>query len=427
MPRVASESRPGVSHDQPAVLTICGSGNAGHALAVAASQNFHGWIDWLVIRTEERARLLRRRMSEGALRSTGVVQGTAHRVRTISRDPAEVIPDADMVLIAVPAFAHALVLQRIRPHIGDGAILGCLPTRGGFEFEAAELVPRGGTRRKILGLQTLPWSTRVVTPGEHVNIGAVKAEVLLASLPAADGPSMAARLGSMLGTRIAAVGGFLSLTLGNTGQVIHPGLMYGHFRSWRGEEYDRESIPKFYADVTDDIGEMVEGLSDDAVAVARSLEDQSGGALNLEGVLPIHAWLRSSYAHVTEDTSTVASCFRTGPIQARLAPMTEVRPGTFVPNFDYRYLTEDVPFGLVVTRALAQLANVKTPAIDEVISWAQSAMKKEYLVAGTLDGPDVQHLPIPQAHGISTVSELVQWYGAEASGISGLRVPSRSP
>jgi glycerol-3-phosphate dehydrogenase len=166
-----------VSHDQPAVLTICGSGNAGHALAVAASQNFHGWIDWLVIRTEERARLLRRRMSEGALRSTGVVQGTAHRVRTISRDPAEVIPDADMVLIAVPAFAHALVLQRIRPHIGDGAILGCLPTRGGFEFEAAELVPRGGTRRKILGLQTLPWSTRVVTPGEHVNIGAVKAEV----------------------------------------------------------------------------------------------------------------------------------------------------------------------------------------------------------------------------------------------------------
>src|SRR5436190_16916447 len=30
------------------VLAICGSGNAGHALAVVASQNFDGDIDWLV-------------------------------------------------------------------------------------------------------------------------------------------------------------------------------------------------------------------------------------------------------------------------------------------------------------------------------------------------------------------------------------------
>jgi opine dehydrogenase len=57
--------------------------------------------------------------------------------------------------------------------------------------------------------------------------------------------------------------------------------------------------------------------------------------------------------------------------------------GQLVPNFDCRYLTEDVPFGLVPTRALAEIADIETPAIDEVIAWAQSVMHGTYwLVTG---------------------------------------------
>src|SRR5256885_14129839 len=96
-------------------LTICGSGNAGHALAVVASQNFDGDIDWLV-GSEEKADLLRRRTSANRLHSTGAVTASAHRLRTISADPAQVIPNADLLMIVVPAFGHAAVLRRIRPY-----------------------------------------------------------------------------------------------------------------------------------------------------------------------------------------------------------------------------------------------------------------------------------------------------------------------
>ena len=37
----------------------------------------------------------------------------------------------------------------------------------------------------------------------------------------------------------------------------------------------------FYADATDEMGELVEGLSDDAIAVARAIEVGSGNAVNL--------------------------------------------------------------------------------------------------------------------------------------------------
>jgi hypothetical protein len=400
------------------VLAICGGGNAGHALAVVASSNFDGDIDWLV-GSEQKADLLRRAISIDGLRSTGVITGQANRLRRISSDPEAVIPDADVVMIVVPAFVHGLVLSRIKPYVSDTTTIGCLPTRGGFEFQAAELAPTNRhTRRRLFGLQTLPWSTRVVTPGKLVNIGAAKAEAVLAALPASDGGGLAADLSQVLGTNVVPTEGFLNLTLGNPGQFIHPGLMYGHFGSWRGDEYDESTIPMLYAHATDEIGQLVEDLSDEAIAVARAIEQQSGNAVSLHEVIPVHDWLVASYGHVTDDPSTVATCFRTGPIQARVAPMVEVRPGRFVPNYSYRYLTEDVPFGLVVTRALADLVGVETPTIDEVIRWGQVAMQKQYLIDGQLTGRDAQDLPLPQRHGARTLEDLLDWYNDESAAVA---------
>lgn len=301
-------------------------------------------------------------------------------------------------------------------HVGAGTSVGCLPTRGGFEYEAARYLPRrGGRSRWIFGLQTLPWSTRVVKPGEVVNIGAAKAEATLASLPTDSVAYLARELSQILGIRLVPTESFLSLTLGNPGQFIHPGLMYGHFHLWKGERYDEASIPMFYAGATDEMGEIVELLSSEAIAVAAALKARSKGALSLQHVQSVHDWLRSSYADVTADLRTVAACFRTGPIQARRAPMIEVTPGQFIPNFQYRYLTEDVPYGLVVTRALGELINVKTPTIDEVISWAQHVMDKVYLIDGRLCGTDIIDLPIPQNHGILSLKDLIKWYSAEAA------------
>jgi hypothetical protein len=391
------------------VVTVCGGGNAGHALSVVLSQNFDGAVNWLV-GSEEKADLLRRgaRSADG-LQSTGVIKARADKLQTISSDPAQVIPDADLVMIVVPAFVHAAVLTRIKPYIAEATTIGCLPTRGGFEFEALSGVDLGRLPR-VFGLQTLPWSTRVVSPGQVVNVGAAKATVVMGALPPDDGPKLAGELSTMLGTQVVATSGFVSLTLGNPGQYIHPGLMYGHFRSWQGEEFNEDNIPMFYAEATDEMGKIVEQLSFDAGAVARAIEFESGGALDLTGVVPVLNWLRASYSHVTADQTSVATCFRTGPIQARKAPVTEVSPGRFVPNFDYRYLTEDVPYGLVVTRAFAEIANVPTPTIDDVISWSQSKMQKVYLADGRLEGPDTRELPIPQNHGVSTFRDLIEWY-----------------
>jgi len=95
--------------------------------------------------------------------------------------------------------------------------------------------------------------------------------------------------------------------------------------------------------------------------------------------------------------------------------MIEETPGSFVPNFQYRYLTEDVPYGLIVTRAFADIVGVRTPTIDEVISWAQGVLNKVYLTGDRLEGPDMSDLPDPQNHGIYSLDALIRRYEPAAT------------
>ena len=54
-------------------------------------------------------------------------------------------------------------------------------------------------------------------------------------------------------------------------------------------------------------------------------------------------------------------------------------PGGYMPDFNFRYLSEDVPTGLCFTRGVGELLGVKTPSIDKVLLWAQEKLKKEFI------------------------------------------------
>jgi hypothetical protein len=86
--------------------------------------------------------------------------------------------------------------------------------------------------------------------------------------------------------------------------------------------------------------------------------------------------------------------------------MRQVEDG-FVPDFKARYLTEDVPFDLLVTRGIAELAGVDMPVIDRVLVWAQAQLKKEYLVAGRLEGADLSATRAPQRYAITSLDQLM--------------------
>ena len=112
--------------------------------------------------------------------------------------------------------------------------------------------------------------------------------------------------------------------------------------------------------------------------------------------------------------------------------MVETAPGEFVPDFQYRYVSEDMPYGLAISKAIGQIADVVTPTLDAVIEWSQNKLGKRYLVNGKLAGEDMRELRIPQNYGIKNLDELLAFYlqwgitkAAQASQVPPARRPAR--
>lgn len=87
-------------------------------------------------------------------------------------------------------------------------------------------------------------------------------------------------------------------------------------------------------------------------------------------------------------------------------PMKEENPGKYVPDYTYRYIREDVPMGIVPIKGIAELAGVSTPYLDEVITWCQGKLNKEFLVGNKLTGKDLKDIRAPQKYGYNKLEDL---------------------
>jgi hypothetical protein len=386
-------------------ITICGGGNGAQTLVPIAAQNLGCAVDLYAPFGDEARRLRVGLAAHGGLEArahpgTGAVQAKA-RPRRVAADPAAVIPGSAVVVLVLPAFAHESTLRQIVPFLDEGAWVGAMPARGGFDYCAARVLAEQGRQDvRLFGLQTLPWACRIQDYGQIVQVLGVKKVVDAASRPAAQIGEIAPLLERMLGLPIGRAASLLALTLANTGQIIHPGIMYGLFATWDGTLIDANDVPLFYQGLNLQGTRTLVGLSDDIQAIRTRLEP----ALDLSAVRPLFDWLLMSYGDAIADPATLHSAFTTNRAYAGLrAPVREVAPGRFAPDFGARYLAEDVPFGLAVSRAIAHLAGIKTPAIDRVITWSGARLGRDYL------SQDAGRARLPQAYGLDSLAQLLSF------------------
>jgi hypothetical protein len=389
-------------------ITICGGGNAAHTLA-----GLLGSQPGLAVQVFAPLGDEADRWQAGIRLNGGITVHTPDgeklgRPKLVSRSAKEAVTGSKLVILALPAFAHQTILEELAPYLEQGAWVGALPARGGFDLGARAALGALTEKVSIFGFQTLPWACRIQHYGREALILGAKEQVDIAAWPASQAPVIAAQLQEFLGVRLAQVASFLSLTLADTGQIIHPGIMYGLFHDWDGKPYPAQLL--FYQGVDAAIAEILQQMSDEIQDLRIALERKYPG-LNLEAVRPLGEWLLRSYQATIVDASRLQSCFTTNQSYAGLmAPMKPVKGG-FVPDFQARYLAEDVPFDLLVTRGIAGLAGIRMPIVDRVLIWAQNQLGKQYLVDGILQDPDLCATRAPQRFAFNSLDQLFQAMG----------------
>jgi len=357
-------------------ITICGCGNGAHACAALLSRKGHTVNIYSPLSNEVQLFKTNYANNNGlTLQIGGGLSAQAGsdfsdydqeqklKLNVITDKPGEVIPDSAIIIIIVPAFAHGNILRNIKDHVSTDSKIVILPSRGGIEFELNSILPKAN----VVAFQTLPWACRIKKFGSEINLSGVKNKIQAAAMPADMPQAFFRELEELLDIRIDRLKSILTLTLANVGQIFHPGIMYGLFKNNPTVTFTEAETPLFYESVDEDIAAMLSGMSDEVHAVACALKKVNDD-VESDKVLHIRDWLLGSYDGLIGDTSSLHRMFCTnGAYKGIKAPLIRLENGRYAPDFGSRYIVEDIPYGLLVTRSIAEMVDVGTPVIDEVL------------------------------------------------------------
>jgi len=394
---------------KPTRVLICGTGSGAHALAAVASRN--GFEVCVLSQSAEKAQ----RWTESLQRQPLAVIGrngagpwTANSF-SVTHDPAVATCGSDLIIFAVPTFSHERYLELLEPEIKDGCVIVGLPGQNGFEFEVRNTLGPKLKNCAVINFESLPWSCRVVEFGATVKVNGTKNTLV----GAIEGDLTKIKVRPVLETLQRLLGEFpklnlsghlLGINLMSLNAYSHPPIMYGRWKDWDGKPLDHE--PLFFQGVDEYTAALLEKISDEVVAISRRVMAEYP-EVDLSQVIPMYKWDIAHYSDQIADKTNLMTALRTNALyQGRAHPMVQTGNGQYIPDFNHRFLLEDIPC-LAVIRGIAEIAGVETPNLDTVLLWGQEKLNKEYLVGSKLIGKDLATTRCPQRYGITTIEGLL--------------------
>lgn len=329
-------------------VAILGAGNGGQSTAARLGHAGHA------VRLYDRfSEVVAPLASLGRIRAGGAVEETGP-IELATTDMGRAVSGADLILVSVPGFAHRYIASELAGVLEGDETIVLHPGGFGGALEVRKAWSVLGVPPGVLLAETntLAYACRVVEPGT-VHIGGVKKAFSVAALGASRTPEALHLLSQVL-PNVEAASSVLETSFDNMNPVAHPVVAVLNAGSMDGGDFD------FYADgLTPSVVRAMEALDAERMDVAGALE------------IPVRShrsWLERSYGIVGTDAMDT---------ERRLA--ANVMSGIGVPGGMHgRYVTEDVPLGLVPMTRLARVAGVNTPIMDAVISLAGAATGRDF-------------------------------------------------
>ena len=257
---------------------ICGGGNGAHVMAGIAAAQPDTEARVITLFADEAERWTKN-MSDGF----SVIVHNGDDKKTLSAKPAlvtkkpeEAMPGIQVILFAVPAFAHEQYLVALKPHVQPGTILVGIPGQAGFEFAVRGIWGDLAKQCTIMSFESLPWACRIMEFGKSAEVLGTK-DTLLGAVQLGNPPPPAdptAMVQSVLSEfpKLIITGHLLGITLMATNGYLHPSIMYGRWKDWDGAPLDEN--PLFYNGLDEFSASILSAASDEVVATAKAIMQQ---------------------------------------------------------------------------------------------------------------------------------------------------------
>ncbi len=339
-------------------ITVLGGGNAAHMMA--ADLTLRGF-DVNLCEHPSFEKSFKPTLEKGEIEVVGpIIRGTA-RIHKVTIDIKEALCDVDLINVAITSIGHDTFFNDMIPHLQDGQLVIVWAGDAG-SLRLAKLLKEKAPEKRVLIAETntMPYGTRLIGPAK-VSLILVAPRVLLSAFPARDTENVV-RMVKEIFPMIEPAQNVLSVSLSNPNPTVHPPgslLNVGRIQYSKGDFY------MYREGITEAVALVIRAVYYETTAVAKAYgfrileykdEDfmSTGSIMALEFKAPF-------------DTIGVIADVK-GPSSLR-----------------DRYLTEDLPYGLVHRSELGQKASVPTPIIDSIINMGSVVCQTNFWKGRTLE------------------------------------------
>lgn len=339
-------------------ICICGGGNLAHVVG-----------GYLAAKSDCEVRLLTRhpeKWNRDLTLNLTDIDGKVFNPQftAITADASIAVGGADVVLFCLPGFAIASVLESIAPFITSKTYVGTVVSSTGFFLMAQKILPANS---RLFGFQRVPFIARMNEYGRSATLLGYKPSLSFATINVNEPEILGNKLSELFDVHVSWLDNYLKVTLTNSNPLLHPCRLYGIFG--RGKE--KFEKPVLFYEEWDNFSSQTLIDCDNEF---RSLLDRLD--ISRSDIPPILDYYESHDAQSLTHKIRSIKAFK-----GLKAPMKQLPDGSYAPDWNNRYFTEDIPYGMLIIKAYACKYGIDTPNIDMVLQWAQSKMDKQYLLS----------------------------------------------
>ncbi|HHV84661.1 MAG TPA: NAD/NADP octopine/nopaline dehydrogenase [Petrimonas sp.] len=333
---------------------ICGGGALGHVMAGVISAKGYK-VNILTNKPTLWSNLITIKDPNGKVFSGNL--------NIISSNPDEVIPMSNIILLCLPGYLIDQEIKRIKNFLSPETIIGSIVASTGFFITA---ISNLGKSFGLFAFQRVPYIARVKDYGHSAFLLGYKNHLNLAFWNLMHQDRYLRLFQIILETPISRLDNILEATLTNSNPILHPTRLYRLFHRWNNTIiYPNELL--FYEEWDDETSELLIACDNEFQLVLSALP------LNKQSIPPLLDYYESYDKHsLTEKIRSIPA------FKGIKVPMQQFEGG-YIPDFENRYFTEDIPYGLLIIKFIAQQQSISTPEIDKILEWGQSVTNKLYI------------------------------------------------
>lgn len=332
-------------------ICICGGGGLGHTCSGVLSNRQNVTVDLLTNRPEKWNYEFVVNIPDG--------QPLIGKLDTITDNPGEVIPQADIVFLCLPAFRVENEIIRLKPYLKKETIVGAVFGCTGFFLFAHKHLP---SYTKLFALQRVPYVSRVVEYGKKANLLGYRDKLIMAAENVEDQEAFRKQVESLFGEKTELADSFYEVTLSNSNPILHTGRLYSMWKDWDGKPYERCSL--FYHEWTNETSELEIEMDKEFFALLKKLNVSTKHIATL-----LEHYESSNAKQMTTKLQSIKS------LSTILSPMKQIEGG-WVPDFESRYFTEDFLYGMRFIVENAEKYGANIPIIAKIYNWGINIQNK---------------------------------------------------